>query len=92
MSQIRRNDRGFALKHGSSEVTCDLAPLRPIGATLSLAPNYSGHIDPRVERYRDNPAGVFKLTAIQVHFLAMSEIARIRLIWRNWRQRFHRRI
>ena len=55
MSQIRRNDRGFALKHGSSEVTCDLAPLRPIGATLSLAPNYSGHIDRMAFVRRSSP-------------------------------------
>ena len=62
---------------------CQTASVRPTGTTLHTFANCSGHIDRSVERYRDNPAGVFKLTAIQVHFLAMSEIAGIRLIRQN---------
>ena len=61
----------------------DPVPVRPTGATLCLAATCSGHIDPSVERYRDNRTGVFKLTAIQMRFLAMSEIARIKLIWQT---------
>ena len=33
-----------------------------------------------------NPAWVIKLMSGKVRFLAVSAIARIRLIWQNWRQ------
>ena len=43
--------------------------------------NCSAHIDPRSERCGHNFAGVIKLMASKVRFLAMPAIARIRLIW-----------
>ena len=62
--------------------------MRPADSTLRPAVRCSGHIDPRVELYRDNPAGVIKLMAINVLFLAMPAIARIRLIRHTLRQIF----
>lgn len=82
-----------SVRHGEpSDTMCQTASVRPTEVVSLAVANCSGHIDPRVERYRDKAVGVFKLMAILVHFLAMSEIARIRLIWKNWRQIFHRRI
>jgi hypothetical protein len=53
----------------------EITPVRPSDATSRPVVRCSGHIDRSGERYRDNPAGVFKLTAIKVHFLAVSEIS-----------------
>ena len=92
MSQIRRDDRRSGLYTGSSEVTCDLAPVRPSDVTSRPVVRCSGHIDRSSERFCDKSAGVIKLTAIKVLFLATSAITRIRLIWHIWRQIFQCRI
>ena len=78
MSQIRRDDRRSGLYTGSSEVTCDLAPVRPSDVTSRPVVRCSGHIDRSSERSGDNPASVVKLMASKVRFLAMAASARIR--------------
>ena len=50
---------------------------------------WRNHIDRRSERFCDKSAGVIKLTAIKVLFLATSAITRIPLIWQNWGRYFN---
>ena len=45
MSQIRRDDRRSVRYTGSSEVSCDLAPVRPSDVTSRPVVRCSGHID-----------------------------------------------
>ena len=71
---------------------CEPTQVRPTDATFRPTVRRSGHIDRRVERCGDNPAGVIKMMACKVGFLSMSAIARIRLIWQDWRQIFQCRI
>lgn len=48
----------------------------PTGASRHTVPTCSGHIDRRSERYGDNRAGMIKLMASKVRFLAMPASAR----------------
>ena len=54
MSQILRDDRRSVRYIGSSEVTCDLAPVRPFDVTSRPVFRCSGHID-RVQFVRLSP-------------------------------------
>ena len=64
------------------------APVRPTGVSSHIVFRCVGHIDRSGEGFGDNAAGVVKSMASNVRFLAMPAIARIRLIWQNWRQIF----
>jgi hypothetical protein len=59
-----------------------------IEAVKALTSDCSGHIDPRVEQFGDNPTGAIKLIASKVRFSAMPAFSRLRLIWQYWRQVF----
>ena len=62
------------------------------GFAIHQTPENASSMRRRSERFCDKSAGVIKLTAIKVLFLATSAITRIRLIWHIWRQIFQCRI
>ena len=70
MSHIRRDDRRSVRYTGLSEVTCDLAPVRPSDVTSRPVVHCSGHIDRSSERCGSNPTRVVTLTANASRFLA----------------------